>query len=302
MWLTWQQAVLLAAILAAAGFALRPVVGRWAMAGAMAREASLVLVLYAVWQYIGALRTTRLDDGLVNGRKVWDFERAIHIANEVDIERWFLDHPALVHAANGFYAIVHVPALIIFLVWLFAWHRPRYARLRNLVAAVTAISLFMHWIPVAPPRFYPELGFVDVARQYGESVYGPVGQGLSDQVSAMPSLHAAWAIIVGVGAVTVSRSRWRWLVLAHPVLTALVIVATANHWWLDTIVAGIIVAVVMGAQWAIAIVRSRFGADEADADVEVDGHREPESLAAPGPRGTAEAGGDGGHQTLTAAD
>ena len=35
----------------------------------------------------------------------------------------------------------------------------------------------------------------------------------------------------------VSTSRWRWLVLAHPIATAYVVVVTANHWWLDGIVA-----------------------------------------------------------------
>jgi hypothetical protein len=35
----------------------------------------------------------------------------------------------------------------------------------------------------------------------------------------------------------VSTSRWRWLILAHPAMTVFAVVATANHWWLDGIVA-----------------------------------------------------------------
>jgi len=51
------------------------------------------------------------------------------------------------------------------------------------------------------------------------------------------SIHCAWALLVGVGIVTVSSSRWRWLFLAHPILTFVVVSATGNHWWLDGIVA-----------------------------------------------------------------
>ena len=238
MWLGWQPAVVLAGGLALVGFALRGTQGRRQVLGAVAREAALVLVLYAVWRFVMRLRSTELVDGLANGRTVWDIERALRIDNEAAIERWLLGHGWLVNAANTFYATVHVPALICFLVWLFARHRSRYPRLRNTLAAVTGICLLLHFLPVAPPRMYPDLGFVDAARVYGQSVYGPVGQGISNQVSALPSLHAAWAFIVALGVITVSTSRWRWWILAHPVLTMLVIVATANHWWLDSIAAG----------------------------------------------------------------
>ena len=56
----------------------------------------------------------------------------------------------------------------------------------------------------------------------------------------MPSLHVGWAVLVGVAAVLISSSRWRWLVLAHPVVTLVVVAATANHWWLDGVVAVVI--------------------------------------------------------------
>jgi hypothetical protein len=66
----------------------------------------------------------------------------------------------------------------------------------------------------------------------------------------MPSVHIGWAVLVGLVVVTVSTSRWRWLVLAHPVLTAVVVVVTANHWWLDGVVAVALLAA------AVAIDRS----------------------------------------------
>ena len=64
----------------------------------------------------------------------------------------------------------------------------------------------------------------------------------------MPSVHVAWALLVGFGAVMVSSSRSRWLVLAHPIVTVLVVVATGNHFWLDGIVAGVLLGVALFAQ------------------------------------------------------
>jgi hypothetical protein len=161
----------------------------------------------------------------------------------------------LVQLLNGFYDIVHVPALIVFLLWLYFRHRTDYSKWRSIGAVLTGACLLVQMIPVAPPRLLPGLGFVDTAMLYKESVYAPGGIGDATQLAAMPSVHAAWAVFIAVAVVSVSRSRWRWLVVAHPVATVFVIVATANHWWLDGIVAAALlpvsagVCVVAGAAW-----------------------------------------------------
>jgi len=252
MWLSWQAAMALAILSAAFGWSTRRVKARgWAFASQFTQELSLVLVLYSIWQILGSLGTVRIADGFAHGRAVFDVERNLHIANEAAIESRLLAHPLWIQACNGYYAIVHVPALAVFLVWLFVRHRERYPRYRNLVALATGICLCIHFIPVAPPRLYPDLGFVDAAKLYGQSVYGTIGQGLSDQMSAMPSVHVAWAVVVGYGAMTISRSRWRWVALAHAVLTVVAVVATANHWWLDGVVAVAIVGAVVAGQWLL---------------------------------------------------
>jgi len=264
MWLEWEPAVALALVLAALGLSLRGREGRAATVGAVARETALVLGLYAFWRVVMTLRSTRLDEGLAHGLTLYDIERTLHIGNEAAMARWLVEHPSWAQAANVFYAAVHVPALIAFLVWLFFRHRDRYPRLRNTVAALTGICLVLHWFPVAPPRMYPGLGFPDVARHFGQSVYGPVGQGISNQVSALPSLHAGWALIVAFGVIVASPSRWRWWIVAHPLVTIVVIAATANHWWLDSVAAAAVLAAVVAAQWAIDRLRGSF-ADEPTA-------------------------------------
>jgi hypothetical protein len=81
-------------------------------------------------------------------------------------------------------------------------------------------------------------GLMDTARVYGPSVYGPPRTDeLSNQFAAMPSLHFGWALMVAIGLIAATRSHWRWLWLLHPLVTLLVIVGTANHYWLDVLVA-----------------------------------------------------------------
>ena len=111
------------------------------------------------------------------------------------------------------------------------------------LAILTAFCVVIRFVRVAPPRFLPDLGYIDLATRYGWSVYGPVGTGVSDQFAAMPSIHVGWAALVSFGIVAVSTSRWRWLFLLHLVLTMLVVSATGNHWWLDGIVAIVLLLV-----------------------------------------------------------
>lgn len=102
---------------------------------------------------------------------------------------------------------------------------------------VTGFCLIIRFVRVAPPRFLPDLGYVDLASRFGMSVYGPVGTGVSDQFAAMPSIHVGWAAVVSFGIVAAGTSRWRWLFLLHVILTSIAVSATGNHWWLDGIVA-----------------------------------------------------------------
>jgi membrane-associated phospholipid phosphatase len=69
-------------------------------------------------------------------------------------------------------------------------------------------------------------------------------------LTAMPSVHVAWAVLVAVVVVSLSTSAWRWLAVIYPALTMTAVVATGNHFWADGIVGAAIVA--------IAVVADRF--------------------------------------------
>jgi hypothetical protein len=257
MWLDYRAAVVIAAVLAVFGFAVRRPERRWVFATAAARETALILGLYSLWMIAGHLSVMQNTDAVERGRDIWHLERWLHLPSELSLNHWILSYPWLVRLANGYYAIVHVPALVFFLVWLFAFHRDRYGPIRNALAWLTFVSLAIQLVPVAPPRLVPGLGFVDTARLYGQSVYGAVGAPGADQLSAMPSVHVGWALVIGLAAVAVGTSRWRWVILGHPIVTTLVVAATANHWWLDGLAEVGLLAVILAGQRVVRLVAAR---------------------------------------------
>jgi PAP2 superfamily len=243
----------------------RPLARGWAVCAGVAWEAAVLFGLYALWQFAGSFRVMGPAGALPRARWLWHLERVLHLPSETSVQRLFLPHPLLVQAANLYYDILHFPVLGGCLIWLYARHRNRYPGIRTTVALFTGASLLIQLIPVAPPRMLPATGLVDTAVRYGQSVYGSRGGFDADQLSAMPSVHVGWALIVAIAVITVSRSRWRWLALAYPLLTMLVVVATANHFWLDGIVAGLLVGLVLLAQRAARALRPDRAARVDDA-------------------------------------
>ncbi len=243
MWLPWKAALALAAALAIVPFLI--VIGLFAKprhrgvqyALSFARETAVVLGLYALWQFAGTLSLLQVTGAVARGRWIFHFEKHLHLPGELSVQHLVLKSSLLTQALNIFYATVHFPAMIVFLIWMFVRHRERYPQVRNTMVIVTGAALAIQLIPVAPPRLTSGLGFVDAPALYHQSVYARVGSPGPDQLSAMPSVHVAWAVLVALGVIVFSNSRWRGWIVAHPIITITAVVATGNHWWFDGIVA-----------------------------------------------------------------
>ena len=217
----------------------------------LVRELLLVAGLFLVYKLGRQLAVGDTGEAFRNADRVWDLQRAVRLPDEVSVQSLLLHGETLVQAANTYYATVHFPATAAFLVWLYLRRPAHYVWARRVLATVTAVALVGHLLfPLAPPRMLTASGLIDTARVFGPSVYGPpAGDQLSNQFAAMPSLHFGWALMVAIGLIVATRSRLRWLWSAHPLITLLVIVGTANHYWLDAIVA----AVLLGL--ALAVIR-----------------------------------------------
>ncbi len=201
------------------------------------KELGLLSGLYSIWRLARMLPLATTGGAMVRAHWIDRFQHRIALPSELTLQRLALQVPGLGRFLNAYYAIVHVPALLACLAWLFLWRRPAYARWRTGLVLVTGFCLFIRFIRVAPPRFLPELGYIDLAAGFGLSVYGPVGTGVSDQFAAMPSIHVAWAAVVSFSIIAAGRSPKRWVFALHLALTLVAVSATGNHWWLDSIVA-----------------------------------------------------------------
>ena len=107
----------------------------------------------------------------------------------------------------------------------------------------TAGLLLIFAFPMAPPRMMTSLGFTDVAAVFGQSVYH--GSTISNQYASMPSLHVGWAVLVACALVRAGRTRLRWLWLIHPLVTVLVVIGTAHHYWADALVGAALFAIAL---------------------------------------------------------
>jgi hypothetical protein len=247
--LSWQQAGITAACLAATSLALRkPAKPKLTSVALFVQEAALVFGLFALWQYAGSFSVMGPGGALGRARWIWRFERAVHLPSEAAIQRVFLPHPLIIQFFNLYYDTLHFGVLIACMVWLFVRHRDQYGRWRTTLVAFTGICLLVQLIPVAPPRMLPSTGLVDTAVQYHESVYSTTGGFDPDQLSAMPSVHVGWALLVAIAIIVTARSRWRWLAALYPAMTTLAVIVTANHFWLDGIVAALILTLVLLVQ------------------------------------------------------
>jgi hypothetical protein len=256
--LSWTQAAVLAAGLIIASVALR--LARRSRLTAIAvflQESSLVIGLFALWQFAGSFAVMGPGGALARGRWIWHLERTLHLPSETAVQRLFLPHPLLVQALNLYYDVLHFPVLIGCLVWLFVWHRDLYIRRRTTLALFTGACLLVQLIPVAPPRMLPGTGMVDTAVVYHQSVYQSTAGFDPDQLSAMPSVHVGWAILVAIMIISGVRSRWRWLAVLYPVATTLAVIVTANHYWMDGIVAAMILVLVLVLQAGLAQIWAR---------------------------------------------
>jgi hypothetical protein len=212
-----------------------------------AREIVAMVGLFALYKYGRSLMSVDVSVAYSNAHNIWELERWFHLPNELSAQHAVLTAQWIVEFANTYYALVHFPATIACFIWMYLRRPALYPSMRRAMIGITSIALLCHLVyPLAPPRMLGNLGFIDTAAMYGPNVYtkSPNSDGLVNQYAAMPSLHVGWAVLVAAGLIASTHSKWRWLWLLHPTLTTLAVVATANHYWVDSIAACIVLATV----------------------------------------------------------
>jgi len=132
------------------------------------------------------------------------------------------------------YVNSHFTITTVALAFLYLRRNERFYFVRNMFVIAMGIALVGYAaFPTAPPRFLPEWGFQDsVARFTG--VDAEASNALFNPFAAVPSMHVAFALMLALPMASMARRRavriaWS----GYPALVTFVVIATANHWWLD---------------------------------------------------------------------
>jgi hypothetical protein len=168
--------------------------------------------------------------------QLWRVEQWLHVDIETRLNHLVAAHAALAESTGYYYGLLHFIVTPLVLVWLYLRHPAVFPRLRSALVLTTAAANVVFWTwPVAPPRFAVP-GMIDVlVVHHILGAANPHGvTGLVDLYAAMPSLHVAWATWCAFAIVTATNGRWRHLAWLYPAATTFVVLASANHFVLDT--------------------------------------------------------------------
>ncbi|MDQ2968462.1 MAG: phosphatase PAP2 family protein [Actinomycetota bacterium] len=191
-----------------------------------------------------------------NGWRVIDVEQRLAGLGELTLQGWTQSSRVLETLVSWTYWNSEFTVIGLALLWVYFRRNDAFIRFRNTILLANVLGLFGYvFLPTAPPRLFTSMGFTDTLSQFGGLNHGSgLVELASNPYAAMPSLHAADALIAGVIlASVVRRPVWKAVWLLWPAWVWFAVMATGNHFWLD-VVAGIVLAVI-----ALAIVyRARF--------------------------------------------
>ncbi|MCQ6553530.1 phosphatase PAP2 family protein [Streptomyces sp. C10-9-1] len=202
-------------------------------------EILLIAVSYWTYSLIRNAVPEQRASALRNADWIWEAEKALGIAVEQSVNHAVNSVTWLVVSMNYYYATLHFVVTIGVLVWLYRRHPGRYAAARTVLFATTGVALAGYYLyPLAPPRLMNGQNFIDtvlVHQTWGSMASGNL-KNMSNQYAAMPSMHIGWSLWCGVIICALAAAPWaRILGALYPVATLVVIVATANHFWLDAV-------------------------------------------------------------------
>ncbi|MFD9030610.1 phosphatase PAP2 family protein [Streptomyces sp. NPDC059567] len=202
-------------------------------------EILLIGVSYWTYSLIRNAVPEQKAQALKNADWIWDVEKSLGLAFEQTVNHAVNSVTWLIVSMNYYYATLHFVVTIGVLVWLYRWQPGRYAASRTVLFATTGVALVGYYLyPLAPPRLMNGQSFVDtvlVHHTWGSMASGDLKH-MSNQYAAMPSMHIGWSLWCGLTIFALASAPWaRILGLLYPAATLVVIVATANHFWLDAV-------------------------------------------------------------------
>lgn len=235
----------------------------------------MVATAAVLYFFVRGLMHTQVDVAFGNAEALIALERRLGLYHEAWLQGVILETDWLVTLFNRIYIFGHWPVIIGTVAWLVWRHPHHFAVYRSALLLSGAIGLvFFVLLPMAPPRFVADQGFVDTVTQHSNAYRVLQPPAFTNQYAAMPSLHVGWNLLMGIALVRHATAGWlKVFGWTMPLVMYLATVVTANHYLLDGVV-GSIVALV-GLAIALRISRPR-GLDTGET---TDGSK----VARPGP-------------------
>ncbi len=247
------------------GDASRPDLPRWRQ-GRLLRDGSrlhwykefgIILSVYVIYESVRNVSKGRPSVAFDHALQVIGWQKALGINHEKAIQDWALHWKPLIIVSNYYYGIAYIACTVFILLWLYRKRSDDYPLWRNTLLIGTVLGLIgFATYPLMPPRLldvsgfaHQTYGFVDTLVKYPTfwSFDSDAMKSVSNQFAAMPSLHCGWALW-GAAAVVPRAKTWWMKVFAvgYPVATIFVVVATANHYFLDAVGGAVIFIVGYG--------------------------------------------------------
>ena len=205
-------------------------------------------VIYAL---TGLYGRNEAGHAIAHARDVLQLETVLHIDWEHGIQDWALRGPnLLLDVANYTYFNCQFSLSVAFLIWVYFRRNDRFARVRDALLAANYVSLVVMFVyPLAPPRMLGS--FVDTLDANSVNLHTSFIEKMNNPYSAMPSLHASYAIVISIAGVALTRRWWTKLIwLLYPGLVSYSIVATGNHFVLDVVAGAAVLLATPVVSWA----------------------------------------------------
>jgi membrane-associated phospholipid phosphatase len=205
----------------------------WGDAG---RQLGILIGVDAAYELARGIADSTRSDAIAHGSQVIDFERTTHTFFEPSLQAFFLPAHWLIDFANQVYLNAQFSIALGFLIWLYLFRNESYYFVRNMFVVAMGLALVGYVLyPTAPPRMFPQHGFVDTIVDFSKVNHdSTLAKVFINPYAAVPSMHCAFALMIGATGVMVCRHWWSKAFWAFwPLLVAWVVIVTANHYWVD---------------------------------------------------------------------
>ena len=206
--------------------------------GDLGKQVALVVAVDTAYSLVRGMADGQRAVAFAHGQQIIDAERATGTLVEPGLQSFFLQFHWLIEFANQVYMNSQFAVVVGFFLWVYFFHNEAYYFVRNMFVVAMGLALVGYAAyATAPPRLFPEYGFVDTLNEFSAVNHDSgMTKAFINPYAAVPSMHCAFALMVGMTGARLAR--WRpvkafWA--CWPLLVAWVVIVTGNHYWVDAV-------------------------------------------------------------------